>query len=391
MAPPGGATPAMLSAKLGVVARAFAGPAAATWRLDPTCRSHLSTGSSGHRQPRHLLRPRAVLRQARRQEHVRVLRLGPLGPVVARPASRWSPRPSAATRQTWSPTSSAATAWRATGCGGRSCSPASPRCSSTRACGAGRACSPTSSSTRSAIRARPPASCAGFRAVYLGLFFNCMIMATVNLAACKIAAILFGLPRWQTLVFVGLLNVAFAAHSGLWGVLVIDMMQFFVMMTAVIAAAYFALQRPAGGRAHGAGREALDAARPGRTGLPGGAAGLHQQLGPGAGGLHHAHRRAMVGGAGTRARSRAAAATSRSACWPRSPRRTRSARCCSSTSRTTCCGRGRGSSSALASLLVYPELSDIQRAFPDAGPDRCSATTSPTRRCSSSCRSASSA
>src|ERR1051325_11187341 len=37
----------------------------------------------------------------------------------------------------------------------------------------------------------------GFRAVYLGLFFNCLIMATVNLAACKIAAILFGLERWQ--------------------------------------------------------------------------------------------------------------------------------------------------------------------------------------------------
>src|SRR3954466_14922079 len=32
----------------------------------------------------------------------------------------------------------------------------------------------------------------GFRSVYLGLFFNCLIMATVNLAACKIAAILFG-------------------------------------------------------------------------------------------------------------------------------------------------------------------------------------------------------
>jgi Na+/proline symporter len=84
----------------------------------------------------------------------------------------------------------------------------------------------------------------GFRAVYLGLFFNCMIMATVNLAACKIAAILFGLPRWQTLTFVGVLNVAFAAHSGLWGVLVIDMIQFFIKMTAVIAAAYFALQAP---------------------------------------------------------------------------------------------------------------------------------------------------
>jgi Na+/proline symporter len=84
----------------------------------------------------------------------------------------------------------------------------------------------------------------GFRAVYLGLLFNCMIMAAVNLAACKIAGILFGLERWQTLVGVGLLNVVFAAHSGLWGVLVIDMIQFFLMMTAVIAAAWFALDAP---------------------------------------------------------------------------------------------------------------------------------------------------
>ena len=53
----------------------------------------------------------------------------------------------------------------------------------------------------------------GFRAVYLGLFFNCMIMAAVNLAAVKIAGIMFGLPRWQTLTGVGLLNVVFAAPS----------------------------------------------------------------------------------------------------------------------------------------------------------------------------------
>jgi solute:Na+ symporter, SSS family len=84
----------------------------------------------------------------------------------------------------------------------------------------------------------------GFRAVYLGLLFNCMIMATVNLAACKIAGILFNFERWQTLLLVGGLNVVFAAHSGLWGVLVIDMIQFFIKMTAVIAAAYFALQLP---------------------------------------------------------------------------------------------------------------------------------------------------
>jgi Na+/proline symporter len=82
----------------------------------------------------------------------------------------------------------------------------------------------------------------GFRSVYLGFLFNCIIMATVNLAACKIAAILFGLDRWQTLLLVGGLNVVFATVTGLWGVLVIDMVQFFIKMTAVIAAAYFAIK-----------------------------------------------------------------------------------------------------------------------------------------------------
>src|SRR3954462_7356241 len=91
----------------------------------------------------------------------------------------------------------------------------------------------------------------GFRAIDLGLLFNCMIMATVNLAACKIAAILFGLERWQTLLAVGLLNVVFAAHTGLWGVLVIDMFQFFIKMSAVIAAAYFAVTLPEVGGLHG--------------------------------------------------------------------------------------------------------------------------------------------
>ncbi len=81
----------------------------------------------------------------------------------------------------------------------------------------------------------------GFRAIYLGLFFNCFIMAMVTLAACKIANILFGMPPWQTIVICGVLNVAFAAHSGLWGVLVIDMVQFFIKMTAVVAAAYYGL------------------------------------------------------------------------------------------------------------------------------------------------------
>jgi SSS family solute:Na+ symporter len=86
----------------------------------------------------------------------------------------------------------------------------------------------------------------GFRAVYLGLFFNCFIMGMVTLAACKIANILFGLPPWQTIILCGILNTVFASHSGLWGVLVIDMVQFFIKMTAVVAAAYFSLKQVGG-------------------------------------------------------------------------------------------------------------------------------------------------
>ena len=84
----------------------------------------------------------------------------------------------------------------------------------------------------------------GFRAVYLGLVFNCIIMATVNLAASKIANILLGWPMWQTLLICAALNIGFAVISGLWGVLVADLIQFGIAMTGSFAAAYFALQRP---------------------------------------------------------------------------------------------------------------------------------------------------
>ncbi len=84
----------------------------------------------------------------------------------------------------------------------------------------------------------------GFRAVYLGLVFNCVIMATVNLAAVKIANMLFGWPIWQTLLICAVLNVGFAVISGLWGVLVVDLVQFGIAMTGAVAAAWFALQRP---------------------------------------------------------------------------------------------------------------------------------------------------
>jgi Na+/proline symporter len=84
----------------------------------------------------------------------------------------------------------------------------------------------------------------GFRAVYLGLFFNCVIMATVNLAAAKIANIVLGWPTWQTLLICSTMTIFFASVSGLWGVLVTDSIQFGITMTGTLALAYFALKQP---------------------------------------------------------------------------------------------------------------------------------------------------
>jgi len=84
----------------------------------------------------------------------------------------------------------------------------------------------------------------GFRSIYLGLFFNCFIMATVNLAAVKIAGVAFGWPPVQTLVICGALCALFAVISGLWGVLVADLIQFAIAMAGSISLAYFALRQP---------------------------------------------------------------------------------------------------------------------------------------------------
>ena len=91
---------------------------------------------------------------------------------------------------------------------------------------------------------KPAALVRAFRAVYLGLFFNIVIMSTVNLAAAKIANVLLGWPMWQTLGICAIINVAFASIAGLWGVLITDVFQFVIAMTASFAAAYYSLQQP---------------------------------------------------------------------------------------------------------------------------------------------------
>jgi len=87
----------------------------------------------------------------------------------------------------------------------------------------------------------------GFRAVYLGLFFNVMIMSAVTLAAVKIGSLLLGWSRFQTIAVGGTACVIVAAFTGLWGVLATDLAQFAVAMIGVTIAAYYSLHDPAVG------------------------------------------------------------------------------------------------------------------------------------------------
>src|SRR5512134_2288481 len=94
---------------------------------------------------------------------------------------------------------------------------------------------------------RPAAFLRGFRAIYLGVFFNVMIMASVNLAAMKISGVLLGFDREATLLVCAAVTVIYAASSGLRGVVLTDVLQFGVAMVGAVMAAWYALAHPAVG------------------------------------------------------------------------------------------------------------------------------------------------
>ncbi len=87
----------------------------------------------------------------------------------------------------------------------------------------------------------------GFRALYLGLFMNVIIMGWVNKAMATILTGLFGIPESQVyfFVFACMLFVAFySALSGLWGVVITDAFQFVIAMTGCIILAILVVNSP---------------------------------------------------------------------------------------------------------------------------------------------------
>lgn len=84
----------------------------------------------------------------------------------------------------------------------------------------------------------------GFRALYLGVFFNVMIMGTVMLAGIKMGSLLLGLTAWETILISGVITVLYTALGGLRGVLLTDFLQFTLAMAGSIAAAWYIVQLP---------------------------------------------------------------------------------------------------------------------------------------------------
>jgi SSS family solute:Na+ symporter len=96
---------------------------------------------------------------------------------------------------------------------------------------------------------RPAAFLRGFRALYLGLPINCIIMGWVNLAMVKIFMLVFGVTKIQALLLVFgvmILTALISTLSGLWGVLVTDLFQFALMMGMMIFLAFFAVHAVGG-------------------------------------------------------------------------------------------------------------------------------------------------
>ncbi len=83
-----------------------------------------------------------------------------------------------------------------------------------------------------------------FRALYIGVFFNVMMMAGVTLAAIKIGAVMVGAEPWQVILTMGLATMLFSTAGGFLGVVIADLLLFVVATIGAIVAAWFVLDMP---------------------------------------------------------------------------------------------------------------------------------------------------
>ncbi len=84
----------------------------------------------------------------------------------------------------------------------------------------------------------------GFRALYLGLIFNVLVMGAVSIAAVKFGEVLLGVPGWLTLLVAGSITVVYSAFGGLKAVIFTDFIQFILAMIGSIWACVYIVNLP---------------------------------------------------------------------------------------------------------------------------------------------------
>lgn len=93
---------------------------------------------------------------------------------------------------------------------------------------------------------RPAAFLRRFRALYLALPVNLIIMGWVTTGMAKVMQVLFAFPVWQTLAVLYAFTVLYIVLSGLWGVIITDALQFAIAIIACIVLAVMATENAGG-------------------------------------------------------------------------------------------------------------------------------------------------
>ena len=84
----------------------------------------------------------------------------------------------------------------------------------------------------------------GFRALYLGIVFNVITTGLVMLAAIKIGQTLFGVDQWTVIAITAVCSIVYSALGGFRGAIYTDFFLFVIIMVGAVVGMVYALDRP---------------------------------------------------------------------------------------------------------------------------------------------------
>lgn len=90
---------------------------------------------------------------------------------------------------------------------------------------------------------KPASWLRSFRAIYLSIGVNTLILGWVSVGMAKVIETAFGWPKWETLIALYAITGLYLAASGMWGVVWTDFFQFFLAMGGSIALALLAVDK----------------------------------------------------------------------------------------------------------------------------------------------------